>query len=172
MVPPATQVGQALASLHVGADGNSKLTIRLDPAELGGVQVQISRGQDGASTISVAVERLDTLRAMQADLTHLHLALDRAGIPEQRSLTLHLAPTQDSGTSARDTPSGTGFQGSGSGGPGGGSGQQGFSQGGRAPSGWGGTTGGGPLVFTAALAGSGETPSNAGRLRAGINITA
>jgi hypothetical protein len=68
------------------------MTIRLDPAELGQVQVRIGRTSNGAATIEVAVERLETLRSLQADLTHLHLALDRAGVSDQRSLTLHLAP--------------------------------------------------------------------------------
>lgn len=100
VTPPATQLGHAVAALRIGADGSSNLSIRLDPAELGQVQVHIVRGQDGASSVSVAVERAETLGRLQADLTHLHLALDRAGVPEQRSLVLHLAPRQDANTNS------------------------------------------------------------------------
>ncbi len=93
--PPAPdQVAQAAAALHVGADGTSHVTIRLDPGELGQVQIRISRAQDGTSSVNVAVERPETLATLQGDLAHLHQALDRAGVPEQRSLSLQL----DAGT--------------------------------------------------------------------------
>ena len=118
-VPPVTQVSHALAALHIRPDGSSQLTIRLDPAELGHVQVQITRGQDGASSVRVAVERVETLGRLQADITHLHLALDRAGVPEQRNVTLHLAPQDQAGSSA---PSGQNAS------SGGGHGNQGGSQ--------------------------------------------
>ncbi len=87
------------------------------------MQVEITRGKDGASSVSVAVERLETLGRLQADLTHLHLALDRAGVPEQRSLVLHVAPQEQAGTA----PSGS-FAGGQSGASGGQSGQQNGSQ--------------------------------------------
>jgi flagellar hook-length control protein FliK len=83
-----------VAALHVGADGSSHVTIRLDPGELGQVQIRISRAQDGTSSVNVAVERPETLATLQGDVAHLHQALDRAGVPEQRSLSLQL----DAGT--------------------------------------------------------------------------
>ncbi len=86
--------------MHIGSDGSSKLTIRLDPAELGHVRVEITRGQDGSSSVRVAVERVETLGRLQSDLTHLHLALDRAGVPEQRTLAVHLAPPEPAGTAS------------------------------------------------------------------------
>ncbi len=95
---PATQLAHAVASLHVGADGTSHTTIKLDPVELGQVQIRISRAQDGTSSISVAVERPDTLASLQNDLGHLHQALDRAGVSEQRSVTLHLAGADQAGS--------------------------------------------------------------------------
>jgi hypothetical protein len=88
---PAAQMAHAMAALHVGPDGSSHVTIRLDPAELGQVQIRISREHDGAASVTVAVERPETLSSLQADLGHLHQALDRAGVPEQRSVALHLA---------------------------------------------------------------------------------
>jgi hypothetical protein len=95
---PATQLAQAVASLHVGADGTSHTTIKLDPAELGQLQIRISRAQDGTSSVSVAVERPDTLATLQNDLGHLHQALDRAGVSEQRNVSLHLAGTEQPGS--------------------------------------------------------------------------
>ncbi len=110
--PPAAQLANAVANLHVGADGTSNVTIRLDPAELGHVQIRISRATDGTASIDVAVERPDTLATLQNDLGHLHQALDRAGLPDQRSVTMHLAAQPDQGgssSSSANTGSGNGF---------------------------------------------------------------
>ncbi len=89
--PPAAQLGHAVAAFAAAPDGSSQIRILLNPAELGSVQVHITRTQDGLSSVSVAVERPETLRSLQADLGHLHQALDRAGLPEQRNIVLHLA---------------------------------------------------------------------------------
>jgi uncharacterized membrane protein YgcG len=134
-IPPANQLGQAVAALHIKPDGSSQMTIRLDPAELGQVQVQIGRASSGAATIEVAVERLDTLRALQADLTHLHLALDRAGVSDQRSLTLHLSPPTPAAANAGTDNSGfsSNFSQGGSAQGGGFSQSGGSGQGGRQP---------------------------------------
>jgi len=94
---PAVQLAQAVTSLHAGADGSSHVTIKLDPAELGQVQVRITRAQDGTASVTVAVERPETLASLQGDLGHLHAALDRAGLPEQRSVTLHLGGSDQAG---------------------------------------------------------------------------
>jgi hypothetical protein len=110
--PPVAQLAGAVANLHVGADGTSHVTIRLDPAELGHLQIRISRATDGTTSVDVAVERPDTLANLQTDLGHLHQALDRAGLPDQRSLTMHLASQPDQaaasnlGTSAGFTSQG------------------------------------------------------------------
>ena len=40
----------------------------------------------------MAVERLETLRSLQADIGHLHQALDRAGLADHRSVVLQLVP--------------------------------------------------------------------------------
>jgi hypothetical protein len=108
-IPAAAQLGQAVAALHIKPDGSSQMTIKLDPAELGHVQVQIGRARNGDATINVAVERLDTMRALQADLIHLHLALDRAGVSDQRSLTLHLSPAPPAPTTAPTSTDNSGF---------------------------------------------------------------
>jgi flagellar hook-length control protein FliK len=91
--PAAAQLGHAVATLQPGPAGH--VSVRLDPPELGQVQVRIATLHDGGAQVTVAVERPETLATLQADLGHLHQALDRAGVPEQRSLTLHLSPAQD-----------------------------------------------------------------------------
>jgi flagellar hook-length control protein FliK len=87
-----------LAALHEGADGSSHIVVRLDPVELGQVQIRIVRQHGGTARVDVAVERPDTLHSLQTDVGHLHQMLDRAGLPEQRSVVLHLVP--------QDTPTG------------------------------------------------------------------
>jgi flagellar hook-length control protein FliK len=158
---PAAQLASAVASLHVGADGTSHTTIKLDPAELGSVQIRISRATDGTASVSISVERPDTLATLQNDLGHLHQALDRAGLPDQRSVTLHLAtqPDQSSATTL-GTGTGTAF-----------SQQGGFQQGGRQhahTAGQSPPTAGTPPDATPAIVPSRAT-AGAG---SGINITA
>lgn len=87
---PAAQLTPALAVLHTTQDGAQHVTVRLNPAELAHVQVSITRAPDGAASVRVSVDRPETLHSLQVDLFHLHQALDRAGLPEQRSLSLHL----------------------------------------------------------------------------------
>jgi len=107
----ASQVAHAVAGVHVAAGGQGQITIHLQPGDLGAVQVKIERGADGSSTVTVQVEKADTLQIMQQDISHLHQALDRAGVPsDQRQVTLHLAsPATDSSVGA-GTDSGSGFQ--------------------------------------------------------------
>jgi flagellar hook-length control protein FliK len=70
------------------------LTIRLDPAELGRVQVHIERAPGGAARVELVVERPDTLLLLLRDQPQLHRALDLAGVPiADRTLQFHLAPS-------------------------------------------------------------------------------
>ncbi len=74
------------------------LTIRLDPAELGRVQVRIERTEGGPVKVELAVERADTLMLLQRDQPQLQAALDLAGIPpEGRTVHLSLAPDRSPG---------------------------------------------------------------------------
>ncbi len=97
--PPAQQMAPALVQLAHSPAG-SQITLRLDPVELGHVQVQIDRAKDGTATVQVTVERPETLRLLMADQPQLHRTLDNAGVSQDgRSLTLSLA-TPDSGSSS------------------------------------------------------------------------
>ena len=112
---PAAQLGHALAGIHTAANGSSQVRILLNPAELGSVHVQITRTHDGASSVSLSVERPETLRSLQGDLNHLHQALDRAGVPE-RSVVLHLAPPDNASGAPANGQGGSGGQGTAQGG--------------------------------------------------------
>ncbi|MBN8925580.1 MAG: hypothetical protein BGO51_01470 [Rhodospirillales bacterium 69-11] len=109
---PADQLAPALISLGRGADGGQRLTLRLQPEELGQVDVRIDRSASGEARVEITVERPETLRLMLHDQTRLERALDQAGIPaEGRSLILHVAAPNPGGN---DPNAGAG-QGSGGG---------------------------------------------------------
>ena len=97
--PPASvasQVGPALASFAASAahsGGPQNMVIRLDPMELGRVQVRIECSPDGSARVDLVVERPDTLLLLLRDQPHLHRALDLAGVPSaDRTLQFHLTP--------------------------------------------------------------------------------
>ena len=93
--PPAAQLAQSVAALHMAGAGARQVTINLTPGTLGAVQVHIARGQDGASVITLQVEKPETLRTLQQDSAHLHQALDRAGLPSAgRQVSYELAQGQ------------------------------------------------------------------------------
>ena len=108
---PVAQLSHALAAVRTAPDGSSQLRIVLNPAELGSLQVHITRTHDGVSNVIVAVERPETLRSLQTDISHLHQALDRAGFSEQRSVVLHLAASDTGSGLPADTQSGFGGHG-------------------------------------------------------------
>jgi len=102
----AEQVGPALASFSIGAaqpGAPQQLTIRLDPADLGRVQLRIERTPGGPARVDVVIERPETLLLLLRDQPQLHRALELAGIPAaDRILQFHLAPPSASapGTAA------------------------------------------------------------------------
>jgi hypothetical protein len=104
------QVGRAVAGVHVAAGGQGHITINLQPGDLGAVQVRIERAADGSATVTVQVEKSATLQTMQQDISHLHQALDRAGVPsELRQVTLQLATPATASSFGTGTDSGSGF---------------------------------------------------------------
>ena len=94
--PAAAQVGPVLASFAAGVShpgAPQHLTIRLDPMDLGRVQVRIERSPDGSARVELKVEKPDTLLLLLRDQPQLHRALDLAGVPStERTLQFHLAP--------------------------------------------------------------------------------
>ena len=159
------QVVPAVVSLVGGPPGTHQLTLRLNPLELGHVQIQIIRARDAPPDVSITAERPETLALLQRDQHQLHLALDQAGIQaEGRQVTFHsVAPSSD-GPGA--FPSGQSPSGQLSGSDPGGSGRdRAGQQGARGGPHSGHTDGNAPTETNYASTGSGW-------LRAGLDITA
>jgi hypothetical protein len=88
-----------------GADGSQQMTLRLHPAELGMVQVQIDRSSAGGADVRISVEKPDTMQALLRDQPQLHKALDDAGVPSTgRTVTFTLAPEASLAASAPPAP--------------------------------------------------------------------
>ncbi len=131
---PTHQLAPALLQLAQGPSGTA-VTLRLDPAELGYVQVRIERDTAGTATVQVTAERPETLHLLTSDQAQLHRVLDNAGVPaEGRTVSFALdarsapdaqpAPSPAAHTQAGGPQSG----GSQSGGPQNGGSQSGSSQ--------------------------------------------
>jgi flagellar hook-length control protein FliK len=86
-LPTPDQLRPAFAAA-ASATGPSHVIVRLDPAELGRVQVGILRQPDGPSRIELVAERPETLQLLMRDQPALHRALDLAGVPAE-GRTLH-----------------------------------------------------------------------------------
>jgi hypothetical protein len=101
---PVSQVAPTLVSLGHTPDGAQRLTMRLDPPELGHVQLRIDRPLDAPARVEITVEKAETLTLLLRDQPQLQRALDQAGVPpEGRSVTFHVAspdpaPRSDPGT--------------------------------------------------------------------------
>ncbi len=92
------QIAPALVSLAGGPAGTQRLTLRLDPVELGHVQIRIDRVRDAPPEISITADRPETLLLLQRDQHQLHRALDQAGIPADGRQVIFLASVQPSDT--------------------------------------------------------------------------
>ena len=89
---PTAQVAPALVQMGHAVDGTQRLTVRLDPPELGHVQVRIDRPPEAPARVEITVEKPETLTLLLRDQPQLQHALDLAGVPaEGRSVTFHVA---------------------------------------------------------------------------------
>jgi hypothetical protein len=85
------QLAPTLVSLFRRGDTN-RLTVQLEPAELGRVQIHVERHSDGPILVTLTADRSQTLDLLVRDTDGLHRALDQAGIPaDGRSVTFRLA---------------------------------------------------------------------------------
>jgi flagellar hook-length control protein FliK len=99
---PAAQIAPALMQTSHAADGAQRLTVRLDPPELGHVQVKIDRPSDAPARVEITVQKQETLTLLLRDQPQLQRALDQAGVPaDGRTVTFHIAA---SGPSMRTDP--------------------------------------------------------------------
>ncbi len=89
--PPA-QLATAVAVLAQRGDGAHRLTMRLDPAELGHIEIVVDRRRGMPSAVTLTVERPDTLLRLLRDQDQLARALDQAGLhAEGRKVEFQLA---------------------------------------------------------------------------------
>ena len=97
---PAAQIAPALISVAQSASGTQRLTIRLDPPDLGTVQIRLEHPADAPTQVQINVQRPETLTLLMRDQPHLQHALDQAGVPaEGRTLNFQLDPQDQRGTS-------------------------------------------------------------------------
>ena len=69
--------------LHIASQakaGNKRFDIRLDPPELGRIDVRLDVGRDGAVNTHIVVERAETLDLLQRDAKALERAINDAGL--------------------------------------------------------------------------------------------
>jgi flagellar hook-length control protein FliK len=83
-VTPATTAAVPLSGLALqiavtAQSGNSRFEIRLDPAELGRIDVRIDVDRHGQVTSHLTVEKPETLAMLRQDAPQLQRALDNAG---------------------------------------------------------------------------------------------
>lgn len=98
---PGIQVAMHLS--RAVQNGINRLTIRLDPAELGRVEVKLEIGHDGRAIAWVAAERPETLELLQRDARALERALQQAGLQtDADSLSFSLSQGDQQGGALAD----------------------------------------------------------------------
>ncbi|MBJ7415329.1 MAG: flagellar hook-length control protein FliK, partial [Niveispirillum sp.] len=96
-VPPGHQM--AMHVQRAVQDGNDRVSIQLNPYEMGRIDVQLEIGSEGKLRAKVMVENPATLEMLQKDAKNLEKALQEAGLQtDQDSLSFSL---QDSGDQAQ-----------------------------------------------------------------------
>ena len=107
---PADQIAPALVAILKTVEGAPSVTVRLQPPELGQVQIRLDQATTGAAHINITAERPDTLQLLQRDEPRLQQALDQAGmLTTGRTVSFHMAsPEQTSASTSRPDSMGTG----------------------------------------------------------------
>lgn len=105
---PGTPADQVAVKLSATAkDGGGRVTVRLNPEELGKVDVKMEIANDGKVRAVIAVERPETLELLQRDAKGLEKALQDAGLQTDGD-SLEFDLRGDGGQSAEDTGDGSG----------------------------------------------------------------
>jgi hypothetical protein len=103
---PATQLASALVGFTTTGTSNT-VTVQLQPAELGKVQISVTTDVGGPSTVQIVAERPETLALLQRDQAQLSQALDQAGIgTASRTLSFSLAAGTAPNVAATPTQAG------------------------------------------------------------------
>ena len=79
---PASSAGEqvAIKIQQAVGEGSDRITVQLDPADLGRVDVRMEVAQDGKAQLVVTAENRDTLDMLQRDARQLERALQQAGL--------------------------------------------------------------------------------------------
>lgn len=88
---PATQVVSATIQKAVKAGEETNIKLRLDPAELGRVEVKMSIDKDNTARIVLTAEKPETFMMLQKDSDVLQRALAESGLDTQGELSFELA---------------------------------------------------------------------------------
>src|SRR5580698_10090728 len=78
--PTVPIAGLAVAIASRAQAGSSQFDIRLDPPELGRIEVQLSVDSDGQVVSHITADRQDTLNLLQSQQPQLQQALEQAGL--------------------------------------------------------------------------------------------
>src|ERR1700692_893532 len=99
--------GLAVAIASRAQAGSNQFDIRLDPPELGRIDVRLDVNRDGQVTSPVTVDRADTLQLLQSQQAQLERALEQAGLKTaDNGLQFTLRGQSFAGQNGnRDTPS-------------------------------------------------------------------
>ena len=81
--PTTPQVPIDNIAVHIAAQakaGNQRFNIRLDPPELGRIDIRLEIGRDGQTLTHIAVDKAETLDLLRQDSRSLERALNSAGL--------------------------------------------------------------------------------------------
>ncbi|WID99428.1 flagellar hook-length control protein FliK [Bosea vestrisii] len=82
--------------------GNKRFDIRLDPAELGRIDVTLEISDKGEVSAKLTVDRVETLHMLQRDARTLERAFEQAGLkPSEGGIDMSLRDSSDQQAGAR-----------------------------------------------------------------------
>ncbi|WP_370151540.1 flagellar hook-length control protein FliK [Ferrovibrio sp.] len=110
-VPPGEQV--AVQIRRAASEGMDKISIRLDPGNLGKVEVRMEVGHDGRLTAVIAADKPETLQMLQRDAQQLEQSLRDAGLKTASDSLNFTLRDQGQAADGRDGRGGQGSQGRG-----------------------------------------------------------
>jgi flagellar hook-length control protein FliK len=98
---PADQIAPAVVGILQKPDGQQSVTVRLQPAELGQVQIRVDQTVAGAAHIAITAERPETLQLLQRDEPRLQQVLDQAGMQSTgRTISFQVSTPEQVGAAA------------------------------------------------------------------------
>ncbi|MCB9944760.1 MAG: flagellar hook-length control protein FliK [Geminicoccaceae bacterium] len=94
-LPPSVQIAQQL--VQATQDGVGRLRIQLHPEELGGVDIDVSFDHERKVSVSISVERPETLDLLQRESRHLERLLGQHGLAVDNGLDLAMQQNRSNG---------------------------------------------------------------------------